>query len=262
LVTDRLLDNVGYLYHALSFNAEIEGHMDETRRAHFNLFNVRYVVAPAGRTFPSFVVPLGQEGRHRYYAVQTTGYIDLVDVPLAFQGDRDGWYPIVNHWLASRLVEAKQHPAFFLGRSVPDAFSDRAFSVDERSTPAAKDALDRLARSATPGDLGRVVEKEVRPGRYVAEVDATRPCFALLKATFHPGWRATVDGRPVEAVMLAPAYVGVAVPPGVHEVAFGYDPGRLRSILFWAGLAVLAAAAGVEWRIGRNRRCRSNSRSR
>jgi hypothetical protein len=253
LATDRRLDNVGYLYHALSLNAEIEGHMDESRPAHFNLFNVRYVVAPEGRTFPPFVEPLGQEGRHRYYRVKTTGYIDLVDVPLAFQGERSGWYPVVKRWLGGRLVEAGQHPAFFLDESVPEGFTAPVLPLDDASGGGARDALDRLARATVRGKPGQVVENEARPGRYAAEIDAERSCFAILKATYHPGWKATVDGRPAATVMLAPAYVGVAVERGAHEVAFAYDPGGLRSILFWAGLAVLVVGFGVEWWITRKR---------
>jgi len=261
-VTDRLLDNVGYLYHALSLNAEIEGFMDDLRAAHFNLFNVRYVIAPEGRTFPPFVELLGQEGRHRYYRVKTTGYIDVVDVPLAFRGKRSGWYPVVQRWLAGRLVEAGQHPAFFLEESVPEGFAAPVLPLDDASAGRAGDALDRPAGAAVTGERGRVVEKEARPGRYAADIHAERSCFALLKATYHPGWKATVDGRPVATVMLAPAYVGVPVPRGSHEVAFEYDPGRLRSILFWAGLAVLLVGFGVEWRITRKRAIGPISRSR
>ena len=46
------LDMLGYLYHALSLNADILVHFDESRPEHYDLFNVRYVVAPAGRKLP------------------------------------------------------------------------------------------------------------------------------------------------------------------------------------------------------------------
>ena len=61
------LDSLGYLYHALSFNADVQVLFDETRPEHYDLFNVRYVVAPAERTFADFVHPVGDFGRHRLY---------------------------------------------------------------------------------------------------------------------------------------------------------------------------------------------------
>jgi hypothetical protein len=45
-------DMLGYLYHALSLNADIQVLFDESHPEHYNLFNVRYVVAPAERTLP------------------------------------------------------------------------------------------------------------------------------------------------------------------------------------------------------------------
>jgi hypothetical protein len=61
------VDSLGYLYHALSLNSDVQVHFDETRPEHYNLFNVRYVVAPGDRIFPEFVQPLQEFGRHRLY---------------------------------------------------------------------------------------------------------------------------------------------------------------------------------------------------
>jgi uncharacterized membrane protein YfhO len=49
-----------------------------------------------------------------------------------------------------------------------------------------------------------------------------RPGVAVLSASFDPGWRATVDGRPAATLMVAPALVATRVPAGVHRVAFRY----------------------------------------
>ena len=76
------LDMLGYLYHALSLNADIEVLFDENRPDEYNLFDVRYVVAPIGRVFPSFVKPLRDFGANRLYQVDTTGYFDLVSTTI------------------------------------------------------------------------------------------------------------------------------------------------------------------------------------
>ena len=91
---------------------------DETRPEHYNLFNVRYVVAPADRDFPEFVQPLQEFGRHRLYKVATTGYFGLVGSELSFRGEKKGFYPAASTWLASGLPGVKQHPSIkFQGES-------------------------------------------------------------------------------------------------------------------------------------------------
>ena len=44
----------------------------------------------------------------------------------------------------------------------------------------------------------------------------------VLSASFDPGWSVHVDGRRAATQMLAPAVVGVSVPPGVHDIVFSY----------------------------------------
>ena len=46
-------------------------------------------------------------------------------------------------------------------------------------------------------------------------VSADRPVIVLLRATFHGRWVATVDGAGAPIHMVAPAFVGVAVPAGI-----------------------------------------------
>ena len=94
------LDVLGYLYHALSLNADVQVLFDETRPEQYDLFNVRYVVAPAGRAWPEFVQPIEDFGRHRLYQVKTTGYFDLVGSDMAFTGDKGDLYPAASLFLA------------------------------------------------------------------------------------------------------------------------------------------------------------------
>ncbi len=247
LATGHGLDTLGYLYHALSLNADIEGYLDESRPAHFNLFNVRYVVAPADKTFPDFVRLLERCGRHRLYAVETRGYFDLVDAPMAFQGTRKAWYPAVRDWLHSNLVDLGQHPVLFVDRE-PAGGYDTVYPLEE-----ARDRLQRLTFDPKILARGEIHSEAVGQGRYEAEVGVKQPCYLMLKATYHPGWQVEVDGKSVDPVMLAPAFVGVPVLPGTHRVVFHYRTTGLRRTLFWLGLLVLLAAAVGE-RFGLARR--------
>ena len=144
---------------------------------------------------------------------------------------------------ASPLVEARCHPAFFVDRP-PDSRWPWARPFAEASA-----GYPELARSVPAGPRGTLAnERVVRPGRYEVDAKVERPCHLLLKATYHPGWRATVDGQPIAPVMVAPAFVAVPLAPGQHHVVLEYRPGAFRLILLVLGLLVLGLAALAERR--------------
>jgi uncharacterized membrane protein YfhO len=84
-------------------------------------------------------------------------------------------------------------------------------------------------------------------------VHARKPAILVLNDSFHPGWQATVDGKPVE-ILRANGFVrGVPVETGTHEVEFVYRPAGLRRGL---PLSVLGLAIAVSFvRRGRGERC-------
>ncbi len=248
LLATHEVANPGLLYHALSLSADIEGYLDETRPATFNLFNLHYVVAPEGRPAPAFARLLASYGTHRLYEVDTTGYFDLVDSDVTLYGARQDWFNAARAWLLSGLVEAKQHPRIVLGPAPQGGGTELPLSA----------APDQMAALALPGHeaCGQMVGEQVQGNFYYAEFQADRPCWLLLKETFHPGWRATLDGEPVETRMLAPSFVGVQVSAGHHQVLFQYTPPPWRLWGLLAGVLVLVLAAAAE-RIHARRRMRS-----
>jgi uncharacterized membrane protein len=222
------LDTLGYLYHALSLNADVQVLFDERLAEHYDLFNVRYVVAPVDRALPEFVKPVQSFGRHRLYSVETSGYFDLVGSETSFVGDKADFYPAAHRWLLSDLPRAKQHPTLFLGRAAD--FGRRTFSLSQ-----AEDVIPHIAPE--PGIArGRIVSETVETNGYLARIEVQRDSLLMLKATYHPNWRAYVDGVATSTVMLMPSYVGVEVSPGVHLVRLAYRPRALRGYLSAVGL--------------------------
>ena len=57
------------------------------------------------------------------------------------------------------------------------------------------------------------------------------------------GWKATVDGNPVEIQTANFSFLSVRVPAGEHEVIFKYDPKGVK-VGFWISFAALAAGIG------------------
>jgi len=231
------MDMLGFYPHAHSLNTEGLVLFDENRWEHYNLYNVRYVVAPQGRALPDFVRPIHEFGRHRLYQVETTGYFDLVGADQAFAGDRSDFFQGVSSWLASGLPSVKQHPVVMIGGSGP-------INGGAPPLPLAQsgDLIAKLEIPAGPS-RGRVLAEEVGANVFVADVYVERESLLLLKATYHPNWRATVDGVETHTVMLMPSFIGIQLPVGDHQVRLEYRPRRLRMILLALGLLTLPLIA-------------------
>ena len=65
------------------------------------------------------------------------------------------------------------------------------------------------------------------------------PGLVVLADSYHPGWRASVDGSPAPILATNHLYRGVPVPAGRHTVRFEYRP---RSVRLGAILSVVGAA--------------------
>jgi uncharacterized membrane protein YfhO len=76
--------------------------------------------------------------------------------------------------------------------------------------------------SGPEGHLSRI-DADLARGEASAVVTSASGTTVLLSASFDPGWRVRVDGRPVPTDELAPAVVGVTVGPGTHVVEFHYQ---------------------------------------
>ena len=113
--------------------------------------------------------------------------------------------------------------------------------IDERRFKGKVEASDGPSR-------GTVLSEEVGSNYFAAEVEVVRDSLLMLKATYHPNWRATVDGVKTETVMLMPSFVGVPLTPGDHKVRMEYRPRRLRLILLCLGLLNLSLIALAEMR--------------
>ena len=63
----------------------------------------------------------------------------------------------------------------------------------------------------------------------------------VVKETYHPNWRATVDGQPVETFMVSPSFIGMTLPAEDHFVTVEYRSTPIKTPLFLLGLIVLVA---------------------
>ena len=134
---------------------------------------------------------------------------------------RDDFFDTNHRWLRTAGPSRHQHLRFDLPGSAGGALSP----PDPAAPPP-----------------GEIVGARQSGEAYQAEFEAARPAWALFKMTWHPNWRAWLDGQPRETAMLSPGFVGVPVPAGRHTILFRYEPGHWK---LWMALAGALAVLGM-----------------
>lgn len=219
---------VSFLYHSMSLPSDIMRRFDVTSQAQYRLFDVRTVMGPSDGNIvlPHFLERLPATGPIAMYAAPGRGHFDLVDAPIAVKITRHSFYDINDRWMRSDWVENGQHLLL--------DFGDNAGAGMKNIRPDSD-----IPPSPTPPPAGVVLQEHRSGEEYEEEVQVARACYLLFKETWHPNWRALVDGQPVLTVMLSPGFVGVPVPVGQHQVSLRYQPEKWQPIL--AGSGILAA---------------------
>lgn len=100
---------------------------------------------------------------------------------------------------------------------------------------------------------GTVQVISYRPERVELDVALDQAGYVVLRDSYYPGWRATVDGSDAAVLRADYLFRAVPAPAGQHRVVFQYEPGNLRLGLvlsFWscmAAVALLALAPAAGW---------------
>jgi hypothetical protein len=229
-------DAIGFTRPTWSLSSPAEFRFRDTDPAHFDVFDVRYLIQPSSREPLVEATLVAERGRHQLWRIAVDGTVEVVDVGDRIEADRTDLGVRIAPWLSSDLPAAGVHPAIaFAGLEAP---------------------ASTLRNSRAPNDpAGEVVDVSLAldEGSASAIVDLERPAAVLLKASFDNRWRVTVDGRQVQAQMFAPSLVGRLVPPGRHEVAFTYVAFPRYDLLLIIGAATFAALFLVPARLIRRR---------
>ena len=117
-----------------------------------------------------------------------------------------------------------------------------ADETDLKTTALLMTADDqRSAVSDQPPAVAQVVES--RPGLLVVDADTSAEGLLVLSNIYYPGWRAQLDGQPVEIQRVNGIFQGVFLPAGQHQVDLRFEPASFQWGI-WISLAGLLVAAG------------------
>ncbi len=232
ILNTRHIPTVAYLYHAMALTSDIMVLFDEKSASHYRLFNISTVVSD-GRTLPEFVHETEQVGRFHLATAPGEGYFDVVRVPYMVTANKQNFYDTNATWLQSDWVGARNHLLLDFN----------GIGADELPRLTVGHKLPALPPQSAAGTVlseARVAEQ------YSAIVRADEPSYVLFKMTYHPNWKATVDGSAAKSVMLTPGFVGIRIGTGEHRIEMNYSPGPLKTILIFGGMAVVGLIVAVE----------------
>ena len=237
-LADEGVDSVGFTLRTASLMSDAEPYFDDTNPGDYALFGVRYLLLPTTMNPPVPADLLLTSGPYALWLLPSVHYVQVVDT--------------VGSIIENRTDIGARSSAF-IGSSAPT--EGRYLTV---AYAGAEPSLPTLAASATPkGPAGTVLSEhaDLAQGTITATVDARRTAVVLLSASYDPGWKVTVDGRPASTEIIVPAMPGVRVTAGRHVVRFTYVGYQSYwAVFLLSGLSV-AVAGGVSarWR----RRARS-----
>jgi hypothetical protein len=227
----------------MSLCSDLEPAFDPLRRDHFELFNVRYLLANDAERLPSFAEPQPLSPGLVASVVDTEGYFGVVGIGAFIRyakGDADALRDFNRAFIASRWHAERR----FVRIGWRDGDGPSAGEEPVTVIGSFEDDAPRDWRAPR----GRVLSSSGRGDRYQARVQLEDPGVILFRMSYHPNWQAMLDGRRVPTVMLSPGYLGIEAPPGDHAVEMTYRSPAWTRTLPWAGLAFLALVAGADAR--------------
>jgi hypothetical protein len=234
----NLVPQVSATYHNIALTADLFPLFDVRRPAHYGLFNVRSVVAPANVVsgLPGFLSLRMRSGRNWIFDAPGSGYFDIVDVAASVAVDKDSFYAVNEQWVRSDWAEKRAHLWLDFGAGAPSGVARLASKAPLPASPA------------SAGRGGEIRGERQMGNDYEAEFVISRPSFALFRMTWHPNWVAYVDGKVQKTVMLSPGFIGVAVLPGQRTILLRYEPGIWKLMIAFAGLLIVLAGMAIERR--------------
>ena len=221
------LDVIAPPYNSSSLSSDMIWDFNYRRAEDYALFDVRYAVVPASIAAPPFLTPIKRTTRYVLYQAPPSAHAEWVSVrqrdATATQGD---------------LVTKDR--AWLLA---PDRNARGSIRWDY---PAHGVVDANLPPTCSRGD---VRDDALRP----ASLDLTVSCDSsgtlMVKMTYDPGWRVTIDGAPTDTFMVSPAYLAVVVPAGTHHVDAQYTSVPEKGPLLALGIVALVAAVPVSRRL-------------
>jgi hypothetical protein len=219
-----------------------------TLRKYMELYNIRYLLTtdkhPIDRSTATLI---GQQGNFNLYRINGAfGYFSVIAEPRVLEVETPRLSrAIMKKWVAHDYLDGKT----FLRLREP---LQVAFKMGAGDSPLGVNRSPTFSiqpsRTANANiSHGRIISEEAGKWWYECQLtNETDEDWLLLKVTPHPFWRAYIDGQPVEIYYLSPAFMGISLSSGTHQVKFVYEHPRWQLQLLILGGIVIILVIGAE----------------
>ncbi len=251
------LATVLWLPETWSPNSDTEQYFIEEAQYTYDMYNIRYVVAPADKKPLDFWKLRTNFGGWKLYDVPTSGYFAAGVRPAVVAGEKTNFSNVVRLWMQSEYPKKQLYPELTFSKKYPvDTGLPNFKMVDEAMYQIPGGAMKSLF-AVPPVYMGGPVVPQLSGTETVNEdmmysTTVTVPekcveCIILLKVTNHPNWIATVNGRKVKPMIVFPFFSAVPLTnPGTYTITFTYTPSALKIGLLLISLLTALTLTGAQ----------------
>lgn len=230
------IPTVLWLPQTWSPNSDVEQYFSEDNSAHYDLFNIRYVVAPPSQTPQQFWKLISEAKTWKLYEVETSGYITGGIRPAIVAGSKEDYKNVVRLWIHSNIPAQGLYPeltfdtgSYPKNTGLPNfkMVNEATYQVPNGSTHAlfAEPPVYQPHTSypVTPTVLSQSDDTDMIFKATVEVPESCTECIVVLHQTYHPSWRATIDSKAIQTFAVFPFYIAIPISEGAHEVVFSYN---------------------------------------
>jgi hypothetical protein len=224
----------------------------------FGMFNIRYVVASTEREIPAASKPAltGVYSDRLYTLYRVEGDFGWAYVsnsrPALLTTGEEWWRQAAEAWLNAYRTGPPDSDFPVILQGMGGEEGDFRASLDYAPVAAPNPTLaTALVAELTAGERAAARQDGVRDERrslhgYSAQVETPSEAVFAYKVTYHPDWKAYVDGLEARTYRATPEYPAVLLTPGRHTVEFRYEGGWLKDALGRVSAAAVLFALAPE----------------
>ncbi len=248
------IPTVLWLPETWSPNSDVEQYFSEDKAKDYDLFGIRYVAAPPKQETQKFWKLMKVAPTWKLYEIEKVRYFTTGVRPAVVATDKRSYGNVVRLWIQSEAHVNGLYPELTFAKDYPRTtglpnfkmLDEVTYKVPDGSTHNlfAEPPWYHNTTNTTNHQILPIIKSETNTTDmiFTTKVDVPencQECIVVLKQSFHPNWRATIDGKPATTFTVFPFYLAVQIPSGTHEVVFSYEPSRLKVVLLVVTLTTI-----------------------
>ncbi len=227
-------------------------------------------------TWKLYEVQVTSDKRQDTSNTEGVGYFTSGVRPAIVATDKRSYGNVVRLWIQSDAHEKRLFPELTFDKNYPKATGLPNFKMLDEVTYIVPDGSkhnlfqeppvylppDWEAANTTNKPIGQTIQQfnpstSLRAGNVTIEKEEVdtdmifkanvtvgegcNECIVILKQSFHPNWRVTIDSKGVQPLTVFPFFIAAPVTAGIHEIVFSYEPSKLKIILLDIELLAILA---------------------